>query len=151
MDFYVGLHLCNSFIRSCPKCITKYKFCSAITGANRSKCSKKKPATKVFMPNKNYKRISHTGQELPTPRKSEFSPAASNSTTSLSPDAKLTAVAPKYRQNTQQLIVSIQSKLDYLKTMENTPEIRLQIIQLEQQLVTAYQQLSFEKECNSQH
>lgn len=118
------------------------------TGQN---VQRKKPATKVFMPNKNYKRISHTGQELPTPRKSEFSPAASNSTTSLSPDAKLTAVAPKYRQNTQQLIVSIQSKLDYLKTMENTPEIRLQIIQLEQQLVTAYQQLSFEKECNSQH
>lgn len=112
---------------------------------------KKTPPTKVFMPNKNYKRIAHTGEELPTSRKSEFTLPESNSNAAFSSDAKLAAAAPKYRQSTEQRIAAIQSKLDYLKSMNNSPENRLQIAQLEQQLVAAYQQLSVEKECTSQH
>lgn len=103
------------------------------------------------MPNKNYKRIAHTGEELPSSRRYVVtSPATGNQTPSY-PDARLTPVAPKHQQNTQGLIISIEDKLQYIKSLEDTPQNRLQIAQLEQQLVTAYQQLSFEKECNSQH
>lgn len=112
---------------------------------------KKTPSTKVFMPNKNYKRLAHTGEELPNSRKSEFNQPQPNNNPAFSSDAKLAAAAPKYRQSTEQRIAAIQSKLDYLKSMNNSPENRLEIAQLEQQLVAAYQQLSVEKECTSQH
>ncbi len=101
---------------------------------------------KVFMPNSEYKRIGHTGTELPHTKSTHFS---INEPTALppQPDAQIVPAAPKYRRSTAQLIQSLQGKLDYLKTLPTIPANKQERASIEQQLFEAYQRLSYEKEC----
>ncbi|MCC7223276.1 MAG: hypothetical protein IT273_06095 [Chitinophagales bacterium] len=105
---------------------------------------------KVFMPNSEYKRIDHSGNELPHTKNAHFStppPTAPLPNT----DAQIVPVAPKYRRSTAELIQLLESKLDYLKSLPNSEAHRIERTQLEQQLFEARQRLSDEKECSPKH
>lgn len=101
---------------------------------------------KIFMPNREYKRILHTGVESPSAKQLQQE-QYTVATPPQAASANLAHVAPKYRQNTAAMIASIQDKLQYAKAAADTPQNRAQIAQLEQQIGTLYEQQSHEKEC----
>lgn len=104
--------------------------------------------SKVFMPNSEYKRIGHTGIELPKTHNATFTiPTAAPNLPNK--EAKLLPVAPKYRRSTAELIRLFEGKLDYLKSLPDNSQNRKEITQLEQQLFEAHQRLSHEKECTN--